>query len=203
MSEVVVSCPAPNIWTQVETSSCSVSLVPSASTATNWLIRSDLNQVEAVADERSGRLMPRPQHLDAGGDKFLFRKLGSFSFNRNQLADQVLSGAASLFIYQVSKVGTHGKQRSLRSFKNGLGGTVHSLKGQEFVGPELHAILIRVGNPHDAAQDAEGQGESEIADHVHLAARLHHVNDIIDNLLDHRPHGVNAGGVEGLYDERP
>ncbi|MGY4481491.1 hypothetical protein ACVWWR_000682 [Bradyrhizobium sp. LM3.2] len=58
-----------------------------------------------------------------------------------------------------------------------------------------------LGDAEHVADDGDRQAEGEVFDQVHVAAVDHGVDGLVDDLLDARPHVLDAAGGEGLHDE--
>ncbi|MET3158282.1 hypothetical protein ABIF34_005307 [Bradyrhizobium japonicum] len=62
-------------------------------------------------------------------------------------------------------------------------------------------LAMVLGDSQHVADDGDGQAEGEILDQVHVAAVDHGVDGLVDDLLDPRPHVLDAPRGEGLHHE--
>ncbi len=156
---------------------------------------------QAVSDQIDGGLVAGAEQQDDVGGQFLVGELVAVFLGLHQLGGEIVAGIAAAQLEQLLEV-------HLRHHVAGV--ALRDLLRRERHGIEQPPAIARavveglamvLGDAEHVADDGDGQAEGEILDQVHVAALDHGIDGLVDDLLDPRPHVLDATGGEGLHDE--
>ena len=169
------------------------------------LVRMAQEGQHPIADEVDGRLMPRDEEQDAGGEQLPFAQLVARFFGGDQQAQQiVLWMAAALGEKTAEVVGQLAACGPPTRHDLGVRWHPDRIQTPGHVGrPLANGALIPRRHTQHLADHRDRERVREIGNDVHPARVLDPIQEPVDDIPDMRPHGLDHAGREGLAHERP
>jgi hypothetical protein len=156
---------------------------------------------DAIPDQRRRRLVPRDEEGDRGAEQLVHRELVAFCLGCDELRQDAAVGLGTLDRDELRQVRPSLDQHRLRGEQRRLSRLVAALEGQQVIGPATELRGVGARHSEDRRQDRHRQGEGELFDELGVSARLHQIEQLVDDRLDPWPHRLDRGRGERLEHE--